>query len=352
MYRLGVYAHPGCASWKEITAAVRTANGLQTYFKCTLHPLTEPLSPRAKAVNVRTFEKHLKSAQPPVTGLIFCEERFLKSILIHEVLPERIYVSCRVPKGDTAPSFRLYLMYQIAAAALTLGAHLRPETNRGMIHRRRPAGCLWDWWTDSNQRATAMMMARICPSCWNTLKIHGDLRDEGIVAGRQILEYVRRTMLGDSPTVANRVFIAYGRSPDWRVLKAILEHWQLEVDYFRRTATTGKLIAERWREMLDESRFAFAVMTPDDRLADGRSQARQNVVHEIGLCHAHVGLRNTAILLATGTAKFSNVAGVDYIDFRKGHIVATAEGIHLLLKDRGILDPDHELTLPKGIRLK
>jgi len=147
MYSLGVYAHPGCDSWEEIAAAVRTAT-------------------------------------------------------------EAGYVSCRVPKEDPAPPFRLYLLYQMAAAALTLGAHPRPKVNEDMIHWRRPVGCLWDWWKDSNQRATAMMMARICPSCWTTLNTHGDLTDEAIVAGRQILEYVRRTMLGRCERLGG------GRRPD------------------------------------------------------------------------------------------------------------------------------------------
>lgn len=349
MYPLGVYAHPGCESWEEIKAAVRTANGLQTYFQCTLQPLTAPLSASARVANVKTYEKRLDTAAPAVIGLIFCEERFLKSILIHEVLPKRVYVSCRVPKDDTAPSFRLYLLYQIAAAALTLGAHLRPETNKGMIHRR-PVGCLWDWWKNSNQRATAMMMARICPSCWNTLKTHGDLTDEAIVAGRQILEYVRRTMLGESPTVANCVFIAHGHAKDWEALASLLTEWKLKVEHFNSEAVAGLTITERWGQMLDRARFAFAVMTPDDERADGKRQARQSVVHEIGLCHGRIGLRNTAILLADGTESFSNVKGVNPISFRPGALLASAKKIHQLLKDRGILDANHKMTLPKGIR--
>jgi hypothetical protein len=347
MYALGVHAHPGCESWDEITAAVRTANGLQTYFNCTLNPLTEPLSATAKEADVDTLEERLSAATPPVTGLIFCEEQFHDSILIHEILPKRIYVSCRVAEGGAAPPFRLYLLYQIAAAALTLGAHLRPKANKEMIHRP-PVGCLWDWWEGSDQRATAMMMARICPSCRNDLKTQGNLPDEGIVAARQILEYIRRSMLGESPTIANRVFIAYGSAPDWDVLRSMLKHWGLDPEYFNREVVT-ELIADRWKQMIDQSRFAFAVMTPDDQLADGKYLARQNVIHEIGLCHARLGLSNTAILLAEGTAKFTNADGVNHIGFQPGHLAATAEKIHQLLIERGLLDPSHPMTLPPGL---
>jgi len=314
MYPLAVYAHPGSESWDAITRGVRTANGLQTYFKCTLHSLTEPLSPTATDADVDAFERQLPAATPAITGLIFCEERFHGSILIKEILPKRIYVSCRVPKGRPAP-FRLYLLYQIAAAAaLTLGARLDPETNNEMIHKQ-PVGCLWDWWEESNQRATAMMIARICPLCRHDLQTQGSLPDEAIVAARQLLDYVRRSMLGEAPSVANRVFIAYGIAPDWNVLELMLRHRDLEPEYFNREVVTES-IADRWRQMIESSRFAFAVMTPDDKLADGTYVARQNVIHEIGLCHARLGLSNTAILLAEGTKKFTNAHGVNHIDFQ------------------------------------
>ena len=64
------------------------------------------------------------------------------------------------------------------------------------------------------------------------------------------------------------VFIAYGRRDDWRALKVLLEGWGLEVEHFNRERPEGLMVAERWRQMLDRSRFAFAVMTPDDKLAD------------------------------------------------------------------------------------
>ena len=343
---LSVYAHPDCESWDEIRAAVRTANGLQSHFKCSLNGLSAPLSAKPRVTDIETFESVLSQATPSVSGLIFCEERFQDSLLIDERLPKRIYVSCRVTKGLEAPPFRLYLLYQLAAAALTLGARLRAETNQEMIHDP-PVGCLWDWWDGDSQRATAMMMARICPRCQGALQTHGNLPDEAIIAARQLLDYVRRSMLGESPTVANRVFIAYGRSDDWQVLRSLLESWGLEVEHFNREAAV--LVAERWQQMLDQSRFAFAVMTPDDELSDHRKQARQNVVHEIGHCHARIGLRNTAILLAEGTETFTNVDGVNYIPFQAGNLQASSMEIHKLLKDRGILDIDHEHQPAKGV---
>ena len=334
MRTLQIFAHPKGDSWDEIRTSVSTANGLQSHFKCSLSELTTPLSSTPTIADLDAYESQLSKSTPPLSGLVVCEERFHESVLVHELLPKRIYVSCRVKKGLSAPPFRLYLLYQIAAAALTLGARLRSETNEAMIHRP-PVGCLWDWWKGAGQRATAMMIARICPQCQQALRTHGDLPPESIVAAQQILEYVRRSMLGESPTVANRVFIAYGRGEDWLSLKDLVERWGLEVEHFNREAVAGVLVAERWRQMLDRSRFAFAVMTPGDELADGRRQARQNVVHEIGLCHARIGLRSTAILLAEGTETFSNVDGVNYISFTSGNLQASAGRIRQLLTERG-----------------
>jgi predicted nucleotide-binding protein len=136
-----------------------------------------------------------------------------------------------------------------------------------------------------------------CPDCQNALRIHGGLDKPPLAAVLQILDYVRRSMIGDAPEIANRIFIAYGHGQDWHALKELLEEWGLEVEFFNRDAVAGLLVADRWREMLNRARFAFAIMTPDDELADGRRQARQNVVHEIGLCHGRIGLQNTSLLV-------------------------------------------------------
>jgi hypothetical protein len=337
MHALRIYADPAGASWDDVKAGVSTANGLQTAFKCALQPLPVSLPSPPHEGDLDAYERQLSQANPPVSGLFFLEEWFDSSLLILEVLPRRIYVSGQVDRELTSPPFRLYVLYQIAAAALTLGAKLTPVINKEMIHRP-PVGCLWDWWEKAGERATAMMIARICPSCQRALQLHGGLTPEAILAAQQMLDYVRRTMLGESPAVAHCVFIAYGHGDDWTSLRDLLEGWGLEVEHFNKEAVAGVMVAERWKRMLDRSRFAFAVMTPDDQLANGKRQARQNVIHELGLCHARMGLHNTAILLADGTEPFTNVGGVSYIPFRQGDLPAQTGTIRRLLEERGILD--------------
>lgn len=333
-----VYANRRGPSWPDIDEAVRDANGLQTCFKFTLQDMKRPLSGAAGRMRIPTVERVFARRAAPVTGLVFCEERLIGGTgpLVHEALPNRIYVSAQVSKQKNAPPFRLYLLYQLAAAALTLPGRLRPEVNSSMIHTP-PIGCLWDWWEKDDERSTAMLIARICAPCQDALRRHCRLPPEAIAAGRQILDYVRRGMMGESPSIARRVFIAYGHTEDWKELKKMLRRWSLDAVHFESEEVTGETIPDRWKSMIDQSRFAFAVMTPDDKLANGKWRARQDVIHEIGLCHARLGLQNTAILLAHGTEPFSNMDGVNYIPFERGNIRKTGRKIKRLLEERGIL---------------
>lgn len=331
-----VYAHPDGDSWGVIQKAIKTANGLQTHFAFKLHEERGHLSARSETVAFNRLTKRISDRQPKMCGLFFCEGGFDNEYLVNEELPDQIYVSCDVGRGLKAPPFRLYLLYQLASAALTLTARLQEEINDEMLHNP-PIGCLWDWWTDANQRSAAMVAARICPDCQSALKNHGGAVAEDIIACQHLLDYIRRSMMGESPEIANRVFIAYGHGDDWMILRDLLEGWGLQVEHFNQDSVAGVLVAERWRQMLNRSRFAFAVMTPDDEMEGGAKQARQNVVHEIGLCHARLGILSTAILLANGTEEFSNVAGINHISFEVGNLAAQAETIRELLVERGIL---------------
>jgi hypothetical protein len=333
---INAYGHPEGESWDAIQQATKTFNGLQTQFVLKLCEDRNRLPPNAKAASLEEITTRIEDLRPKVCGLFFYEGSSDSKVVIHERLPDRIYVSCNVSKKLKDPPFRLYLLYQMAAAAITLAARLNPETNDEMIHKP-PIGCLWDWWTSSAERSAAMVAARICQACQSALRSHGNISAEAIIACQQVLDYIRRIMMGESPEMANRVFIAYGHGNDWMGLRDLLQSWGLQVEHFNREPVAGLLVAERWRQMLNRARFAFAVMTPDDEMKNGTKQARQNVIHEIGLCHARVGLHNTAILLARGTEKFSNVDGINYISFEAGNLGARSNEIRRLLEDRGIL---------------
>lgn len=336
-----VYAHPDGESIETLRRAIKDANGLQTQYKFEFVPLVTGLTGRRGFVDVMKLEGEMRATAPEARGLIVCEEGFPKGEILFEILPERAYLSTDVKLGKSAndPSPRLFFLYQLIAAALTVGVGLSRDANKRMTHRP-PIGCLWDWWKDANQRSAAMVAARICPACQDSLRRQGDVSEDGLIAARQMLEYVRRTFLAGSSEPPNKIFVAHGRGHDWEKLIAILKNWKLPVESFESQSNAGKLVTTRWQEMLSSARVAFAVMTPDDPSADvAVKRARQNVIHEIGLCHARLGIADTIVLIAKGVEEFSNIAGVLYVPFRKGKLEKEEGKIRDCLVVRGILEP-------------
>jgi predicted nucleotide-binding protein len=336
-----VYAHPDGGSIETLRRAIKDANGLQTQYKFEFVQLVNGLTGRRGLVDVIKLEGEMLETAPEPRGLIVCEESFPNGEILVEILPARAYLSTDVKLGQSAndPSLRLFFLYQLIAAALTVGVGLSADANRRMTHRA-PIGCLWDWWEDANQRSAAMVAARICPACQYSLRLQGDVSEDLLMAARQMLDYVRRTLLTGSSEVPNKIFVAHGHGQDWRKLFDMLKKWNLPVDSFESQPTAGKLVTARWQEMLNSARVAFAVMTPDDPGATvDVKQARQNVIHEIGLCHARLGIFDTIVLIAEGVEEFSNIAGVIHVRFREGRLREVEDRIRACLVERGILEP-------------
>jgi len=71
---------------------------------------------------------------------------------------------------------------------------------------------------------------------------------------------------------------------------------------------------------------------------DGKTHARENVVHEIGLFQGRLGFRKSIIVKQNGTAEFSNIAGLTYIPYPKGKIEEAFPEIVRTLIREGVLD--------------
>jgi hypothetical protein len=136
----------------------------------------------------------------------------------------------------------------------------------------------------------------------------------------------------------SRIFIGHGRSPLWRELKDFLaDRLGQEWDEFNRESVAGLMTFERISAMLDDSKFAFLIMTGEDELSNQTTQARQNVVHEVGLFQGRLGPRKAIILLEDGCAEFSNIIGLSQIRFPKDHISAVFEEIRRVLERENAL---------------
>lgn len=150
------------------------------------------------------------------------------------------------------------------------------------------------------------------------------------------LEILPSQVMGYSPV--GRVFIGHGRSLLWRELKDFIsDRLGLDYDEFNRESVAGLATWERLSQMLDESSFAFLVMTAEDEYADASVHARENVIHESGLFQGRLGSRKAIILLEDGCTEFSNIFGLSQLRFPKGRIGAVFEDIRRVLERENVI---------------
>lgn len=162
-----------------------------------------------------------------------------------------------------------------------------------------------------------------------------DLREKG---GREEKMEELASRIAEMAQPVGKVFIGHGRSLEWMALKDFLQNeLRLEYEEFNRVAPEGKATKERLTEMLDNSSFAFLVMTAEDEHADETIHARENVVHEVGLFQGKLGFERAIILLEEGCTEFSNIAGTIQMRFPRGSIDACFEKIRRVLKREGIV---------------
>jgi predicted nucleotide-binding protein len=161
-----------------------------------------------------------------------------------------------------------------------------------------------------------------------------------IKCGKSVLGYMEIHDMVDKDTVkkADRVFIGHGKSALWRELKDFLQdRLHLSWEEFNRESPAGHATVERLQAMLDNSCFAFLVMTAEDEHGDKTLHARENVIHEAGLFQGHLGFKKAIILLEEGCSEFANIEGLGEIRFPKGNISAAFEEVRRVLEREKII---------------
>lgn len=139
--------------------------------------------------------------------------------------------------------------------------------------------------------------------------------------------------------VGTNVFIGHGRSSAWRELKDFVkERLALPYDEFNRVPVAGITNIARLSEMLDSAAVAFVIMTAEDERADGKMQARMNVIHEVGLFQGRLGFTKAIVLLEERCEEFTNIQGLGQIRFPVGRISAIFEDIRAVLEREGVID--------------
>jgi predicted nucleotide-binding protein len=114
---------------------------------------------------------------------------------------------------------------------------------------------------------------------------------------------------------------------------------RLPWDEFNRVPVAGIPNTVRLSTMLDAAEIALLVLTAEDERADGKLQARMNVVHEAGLFQGRLGFARAIVMLEDGCDEFSKFAGLGQSRFPKNDIKAAFHDVQLILEREGLIEP-------------
>jgi len=162
---------------------------------------------------------------------------------------------------------------------------------------------------------------------------------------RQAFSHLERTekRQAKAERIGTNVFIGHGRSKEWKDLKDFISgRMRLPWDEFNRIPVAGIPNAVRLSTMLNDAAIAFLVMTAEEEKADGKMQARMNVVHEAGLFQGRLGFSRAIVMLEEGCDEFSNIEGLGQIRFPKNNIRAVFHDVQLVLEREGLVKPPPE----------
>jgi hypothetical protein len=121
----------------------------------------------------------------------------------------------------------------------------------------------------------------------------------------------------------NRVFVSHGRSNLWLEIQRFIEtdaHLNLEVVELAEEPNRGRTISQKLADESHQCSFAVIVMTGDDLTDDNEARVRENVMHEIGFFQARYGFDRVCLLREDGVNIPSNLDGIGYSGFPKGHV--------------------------------
>jgi predicted nucleotide-binding protein len=117
-----------------------------------------------------------------------------------------------------------------------------------------------------------------------------------------------------------RVFIIHGHdlTNTLRLKELLRDRFSLEPVMLSDQPSQGRTIIEKFENEAAACSFAFALLTPDDQVqtATGEhTQARPNVVFELGWFYAKLGRERVIILSRKGTSIHSDLAGMEMYEF-------------------------------------
>jgi len=153
-----------------------------------------------------------------------------------------------------------------------------------------------------------------------------------------ISEFIARRTFPRTTDWQPKVFIGHGRDNCWRAVKDFLEdECDVAVSCFESESRGGYAIDDVLMSCLDECSMAVCILTAEDDMgSDSTLRARQNVVHEVGLCQGRYGVDRVALLVEEGVEEFSNIYGIVQLRFPHGRVDAVFHELHRMLRREGL----------------
>ena len=142
--------------------------------------------------------------------------------------------------------------------------------------------------------------------------------------------------------ITNCVFIVHGHDELnlLRTKELLRDRWALEPVVLSGQPGKGRTIIEKFEDEAQRASFAFVLLTPDDVIQkdeQGYSQARPNVIFELGWFYGRLGRERVCILFKEGTKIHSDLDGVSRIQF-KDSVTESMGEIEAELVEAGLLE--------------
>jgi predicted nucleotide-binding protein len=113
----------------------------------------------------------------------------------------------------------------------------------------------------------------------------------------------------------DKIFIVHGHNETMKLaVKDVISSLGLTPIILHEQPNKGKTIIEKFEQLSEDVGFAIVLLSADDELKDGKFQARQNVILELGYFVAKLGRENVVALYDTSKEVVipSDISGVLY----------------------------------------
>lgn len=137
------------------------------------------------------------------------------------------------------------------------------------------------------------------------------------------------------------IFIIHGHDEInlLRLKELLRERWHLEPLVLNSEPDTGRTLIEKFEQEAQRASFAIALLSPDDKVKDSKTeyfQARPNGIFELGWFYGRLGREKVCILSKKGTTIHSDLDGIMRKDFEES-VEEIARELEIELRKAGLI---------------